>query len=214
VNMAAPVSSPVLWLLVLLGYLLGSIPSGYLLVYLHSGRDVRFLGSGNIGATNVARTAGWVPGVATLIFDVGKGFGAVWLAGHFSGESIRFMTYAGLAAILGHLFPLWLRFSGGKGVATATGAFLGISWQAVVVAGAVFLIVVLFWRYVSLASVSAAAALPLLVYVLYAPGHAPPAVVSASTLLASVLVIVKHQENLKRLVAGKEPRFEFRRKKS
>jgi glycerol-3-phosphate acyltransferase PlsY len=124
------------------------------------------------------------------------------------------MTYAGLAAILGHLFPLWLRFSGGKGVATATGAFLGISWQAVVVAGAVFLIVVLFWRYVSLASVSAAAALPLLVYVLYAPGHAPPAVVSASTLLASVLVIVKHQENLKRLMAGKEPRFEFRRKKS
>jgi glycerol-3-phosphate acyltransferase PlsY len=214
VNMAAPVSSPVLWLLVLLGYFLGSIPFGYLLVRLHSGRDVRFLGSGNIGATNVARTAGWVPGVATLIFDAGKGFGAVWLAGHFSGESIRFMTYAGLAAILGHLFPLWLRFSGGKGVATATGAFLGISWQAVVVAGAVFLIVVLFWRYVSLASVSAAAALPLLVYVLYAPGHAPPAVVSASTLLASVLVIVKHQENLKRLMAGKEPRFEFRRKKS
>jgi glycerol-3-phosphate acyltransferase PlsY len=214
VNMAAPVSSPVLWLLVLLGYFLGSIPFGYLLVRLHSGRDVRFLGSGNIGATNVARTAGWVPGVATLIFDAGKGFGAVWLAGHFSGESIRFMTYAGLAAILGHLFPLWLRFSGGKGVATATGAFLGISWQAVVAAGAVFLIVVLFWRYVSLASVSAAAALPLLVYVLYAPGHAPPAVVSASTLLASVLVIVKHQENLKRLMAGKEPRFEFRRKKS
>ena len=210
---AAAVSVPVLWLVVFAGYLLGSIPFGYLLVRLHSGRDVRFLGSGNIGATNVARAAGWVPGLATVSLDAGKGFLAVWLMGHFSGSSIRWMTCAGLAAILGHLFPLWLRFSGGKGVATAAGVFLAISWPAVLAAVAGFLIVAIFWRYVSLASISAAAALPLLVYLLYAPGHAPPAGVSAGTLLASVLVIIRHQANLKRLMAGKEPRIEFQRKK-
>jgi acyl phosphate:glycerol-3-phosphate acyltransferase len=212
VNPAA-VSASIPWLVVLSGYLLGSIPFGYLLVRLRSGGDVRLLGSGNIGATNVTRTAGWVAGVATLILDTGKGFGAVWLAGHFSGDNIHFMTYAGLAAVLGHLFPVWLGFSGGKGVATAAGAFLGISWTAVLAAAGVFLIVALFWRYVSLASVSATAAMPLLVYVLYAPRHAPPTAVSASTLLVAVLVIIKHQANLKRLVAGTEPRFEFRRKK-
>lgn len=212
-NPAAAVSAPILWLLVLLGYLLGSIPFGYFLVRLHSGRDIRFMGSGNIGATNVARTTGWLPGIATLTLDAGKGFLAVWMIGHFSGGSIRFMTFAGLAALVGHVFPVWLRFSGGKGVATAAGAFLGISWPAVLATIAVFVIVAVFWRYVSLASISAAAALPLMVYILYAPGHAPPGVVSATTLTAAVLVIIKHQANLRRLMAGKEPRIEFRRKK-
>ena len=213
-NEAMPVSAPILWLLVLLGYALGSIPFGYLLVRARSGGDVRTMGSGNIGATNVARTAGWFIGVATLVLDAAKGFFAVWLAGHFSGGNIRFMTYAGLAAILGHIFPVWLKFSGGKGVATALGVFLMISWAAVAVAVVIFAIVVIFWRYVSLASVSAAAALPLLVYLLYAPGHAPPVAVTAGTLLAAVLVIVKHRENIGRLMAGTEPRFEIGRKKT
>ena len=211
---AIPVSAPILWLLVLLGYVLGSIPFGYLLVRARSGGDVRAMGSGNIGATNVARTAGMSIGVATLLLDAGKGYFAVWLAGHFSGGNIRIMMYAGLAAILGHVFPVWLKFSGGKGVATALGVFLMISWAAVAAAVVVFAIVVLFWRYVSLASVSAAAALPLLVYLLYAPGHAPPAAVTAGTLLAAVLVIVKHRENIERLMAGTEPRFEMGRKDS
>jgi glycerol-3-phosphate acyltransferase PlsY len=200
--------------LVLLGYVLGSIPFGYLLVRARSGGDVRAMGSGNIGATNVARTAGMSIGVATLLLDAGKGYFAVWLAGHFSGGNIRIMMYAGLAAILGHVFPVWLKFSGGKGVATALGVFLMISWAAVVAAVAIFAIVVLFWRYVSLASVSAAAALPLLVYLLYAPGHAPPSAVTAGTLLAAVLVIVKHRLNIERLMAGTEPRFEMGRKES
>jgi glycerol-3-phosphate acyltransferase PlsY len=211
---ATAVSAPILGLLVLLSYVLGSIPFGYLLVRARSGGDVRAMGSGNIGATNVARTAGMSIGVATLLLDAGKGYFAVWLAEHFSGGNIRTMMYAGLAAILGHVFPVWLKFSGGKGVATALGVFLMISWAAVAAAVAVFAIVVLFWRYVSLASVSAAAALPLLVYLLYAPGHAPPAAVTAGTLLAAALVIVKHRENIERLMAGTEPRFEMGRKES
>jgi glycerol-3-phosphate acyltransferase PlsY len=214
VTEAMPVSAPILGLLVLLGYVLGSIPFGYLLVRARSGGDVRAMGSGNIGVTNVARTAGMSIGVATLLLDAGKGYFAVWLAGHFSGGNIRIMMVAGLAAILGHVFPVWLKFSGGKGVATALGVFLMISWAAVAAAVAVFAIVALFWRYVSLASVSAAAALPLLVYFLYAPGHAPPVAVTAGTLLLAVVVIVKHRENIERLMAGTEPRFEMGRKES
>ena len=158
----------------MLGYLLGSIPFGYLLVRATGGGDIRFIGSGNIGATNVARAAGWAVGVATLLLDAAKGYFAVWLAAHFSGGNIRFMMYAGLAAILGHVFPVWLKFEGGKGVATALGVFLAICWPARRRWRFCFLLVVLFWRYVSLASISAAASLPLLVYLLYAPGHAPP----------------------------------------
>jgi glycerol-3-phosphate acyltransferase PlsY len=213
-NEAMPASMPILWLLVFLGYVLGSIPFGYLLVRARSGRDVRAIGSGNIGATNVARAAGLSTGVATLVLDLAKGLFAVWLAGQGSGGSIRIMMYAGLAAILGHVFPVWLKFSGGKGVATALGVFLMISWAAVAAAVAIFAIVVLFWRYVSLGSISAAAALPLLVYLLYAPGHAPPTAVTAATLLSSVLIIVKHRKNIERLLSGTEPRFDTGPKES
>jgi glycerol-3-phosphate acyltransferase PlsY len=203
-----------LWGLVLAGYLLGSIPFGYLLVRMRSGGDIRAMGSGNIGATNVARTAGWSVGVATLLLDAGKGFLAVWLAGHYSAGNIRFIMFAGLAAILGHVFPVWLGFAGGKGVATALGVFLAVCWPAAAAAVVLFLIVVMFWKYVSLASVSAAAALPVLFYLLYAPGHAPPTTVSASTILAAAIVIIKHRNNIDRLLAGTEPRFEMGRKKS
>ena len=213
-NEAMPVSVPILWLIIFAGYVLGSIPFGLLLVRARSGRDLRAMGSGNIGATNVARTAGWSTGVATLILDAAKGFFAVWLAGHFSGGNIRFMMFAGVAAILGHVFPVWLKFSGGKGVATALGVFLMISWTAVASAVAIFAIVVLFWRYISLGSVSAAAALPLLVYLLYAPGLAPPTAVTFGTLLSCVLIIVKHRQNMERLMAGTEPRFDMGQKES
>ena len=201
-----------LWGFVLLGYFLGSIPFGYLLVRATGGGDIRKVGSGNIGATNVARTSGWSVGVATLVLDAAKGFLAVWLTEHFSGGNIRFMMYAGLAAILGHVFPVWLKFAGGKGVATALGVFLAICWPAIAAAALLFILVVLFWRYVSLASISAAAALPLFVYLLYAPRHAPPTAVSVSTLVAAVMVITKHRDNIERLVRGTEPRFELHRK--
>jgi glycerol-3-phosphate acyltransferase PlsY len=210
----ASISEGNLWLMVAVAYLIGSIPFGFILVQLKSGRDIREIGSGNIGATNVARAAGWSIGLATLALDAGKGFLVVWLIEHIAGPQIRFMTYAGLAAVLGHLYPVWLGFSGGKGVATALGVFLKICWPAVTVAVVLFILVAGFWRYVSLASVSAAACLPLLVYLLYAPGHAPPLALSTGTLLAAALVIMKHRENLERLVAGTEPRLELRRKKS
>jgi glycerol-3-phosphate acyltransferase PlsY len=214
VNLEMASSAPSLWGWVVLGYLLGSIPFGYLLVRLTGGGDIRFKGSGNIGATNVARTSGWSIGVATLLLDTAKGFLAVWLTEHFTGGNIRFMMFAGFAAILGHVFPVWLKFEGGKGVATAMGVFLAICWPALAAAVFLFLLVGVFWRYVSLASISAAAALPLLVYLLYAPGHAPPTAVSVCTLLSAVVVIVKHRDNIERLLAGTEPRFEMGGKKS
>ena len=207
-NLDPSTSAPQLWGLIAVGYLLGSIPFGYLLVRATGGGDVRSIGSGNIGATNVARAAGWQVGVATLLLDAAKGFLAVWLAGHFAPGNIRLMMFAGLAAIVGHVFPLWLKFEGGKGVATALGVFLGICWPALAAAAVLFVLVLLFWRYVSLASISAAASLPLLVYMLYAPRHAPPTAVSVCTLLAAILVIVKHRDNIERLLAGTESRLE------
>jgi glycerol-3-phosphate acyltransferase PlsY len=212
VNPAAATGFSYPWGSIAAGYLLGSVPFGYLLVRATGGGDIRFQGSGNIGATNVARASGWTVGVATLVLDAAKGFFAVWLSGRLSGGNIRIMMYAGLAAILGHVFPVWLRFKGGKGVATALGVFLAICWPAAAVAVVLFLLVASFWQYVSLASISAAAALPLLIYLLYAPGHAPPAAVSFCTLLAAALVIVKHRNNIERLLAGTEPRFAFGRK--
>lgn len=201
-----------LWALVVLGYFLGSIPFGYLLVRAKGGGDIRQIGSGNIGATNVARTSGWSVGVATLVLDAAKGGLAVWIAGHFSGGSVRIMIFAGLAAIVGHVFPVWLQFHGGKGVATALGVFLVVCWPAAATAVILFILVALFYRYVSLASISAAAALPLLIYVLYAPRHAPPTAVSVCTLLAAVIVIAKHRDNIERLLAGTEPRFHMGKK--
>ena len=141
---------------------------------LSGGGDIRFRGSGNIGATNVAREAGTLQGLATLILDGAKGYFSVWLAAHVSHANPRWMVLAAVLTILGHTFPVWLLFQGGRGVATGAGAFLPICWQAVVGAMIVFILVLVFWRYVSLASISAASSLPLLVYLLYAPGHAPP----------------------------------------
>lgn len=210
-NPAATPGFSYTWGLIAVGYLLGSIPFGYLLVRATGGGDIRFQGSGNIGATNVARASGWTVGVATLVLDSAKGFFAVWLSERLSGGNIRIMMYAGLAAILGHVFPVWLRFRGGKGVATALGVFLAICWPAAAAAVVLFLLVASFWQYVSLASISAAAALPLLIYLLYAPGHAPPTAVSFCTLLAAALVIVKHRDNIERLMAGTEPRLAFGR---
>lgn len=193
-------------------YLLGSIPFGVLIARLRGRRDLREAGSGNIGATNVARVAGLGAGVVTLLLDAGKGLLSVWLAARCSEESATWMILAGLAALLGHCFPVALRFRGGKGVATAAGVFAVLCPLALVAATAVWMLMVIFWRYVSLASVAAAAAMPLLVYFLWAPGHAPPYAVSIGTLAAAVLIIWKHDANLQRLVTGREPRFTSKRK--
>jgi glycerol-3-phosphate acyltransferase PlsY len=188
-------------------YLLGSIPFGLLLVKAQGGPDIRSIGSGNIGAANVARNAGPISGALTLLLDAGKGYLAVWLAARGTGGNAHWIMAAAVAAVIGHVFPIWLRFRGGKGVATSLGVFLPICWQAVVAAAVLWLLVVGFWRYSSLGSIAAAAALPLLVYLFYAPHRAPATYVSLCTVFISVLVIVMHRPNIQRLIAGKEHRL-------
>jgi acyl phosphate:glycerol-3-phosphate acyltransferase len=194
-------------------YLIGSIPFGIILSRMFGGVDVRQAGSGNIGATNVARVAGPLPGILTLVLDGVKGAAAVWLAARFTNESALWMTIAGLAALVGHCFPVWLRFRGGKGVATAAGMFLALCWPAALGAIGIFILVVLFSRFVSLGSVAAAAAMPLLIYLLWAPHHAPPPIVTLGAFAAAMLVVYKHDANIQRLVEGREPRFSFGRGK-
>jgi glycerol-3-phosphate acyltransferase PlsY len=195
------------WLIPVIAYFLGSIPFGYLIVRLTRGGDVRASGSGNIGATNVSRVAGRAAGVVTLALDAGKGYLPVWLAAQWAHGNIRWMMIAALAAVLGHMFPCWLGFRGGKGVATAMGVLLPISWEALAAAVILWIIVVGFWRYASLGSIAAAAAFPVLINVLYAPGHAPPFAVSLGSTLIAILVILKHRENIGRLIAGTESRL-------
>jgi glycerol-3-phosphate acyltransferase PlsY len=194
-------------------YLLGSIPFGLLLAKLFGGGDVRKAGSGNIGATNVVRVAGPLAGILTLIFDTAKGAAAVWLAARVTNDSANWMMISALAVLLGHCFPAWLKFKGGKGVATALGVFLALSPLAAVSALLLFILCVFYWRFISLGSVAAAAAMPLLIYFLWAPGHAPPIVIDLGTLAIAGLVIYKHGGNLQRLVDGTEPRFSFGKRK-
>jgi acyl phosphate:glycerol-3-phosphate acyltransferase len=194
-------------------YLLGSIPFGLLVAKLFGGGDVRKAGSGNIGATNVSRVAGPLAGILTLIFDTAKGTAAVWIAARVTNNSAAWMMIAAFAVLLGHCFPVWLKFKGGKGVATALGVFLALSPLAAVSALLFFILCVAYWRFVSLGSVAAAAAMPLLIYFLWAPGHAPPLIIDLGTLAIAALVIYKHGGNLQRLVNGTEPRFSFGEKK-
>jgi len=199
------------WLLPIAAYILGSIPFGLLIVKATAGTDIREKGSGNIGAANVARNAGPVAGALTLFLDAAKGYLAVWLAGYFAHGSVRWMAFAAVAAVIGHMFPIWLRFHGGKGVATGLGVFIPICWQAVAAGIVLWLLVVIFWRYSSLGSIVAAAAMPVFVYLLYAPPHAPPDIVTISTTLVAVLIIFKHRSNIERLIAGEENKLKFTR---
>jgi acyl phosphate:glycerol-3-phosphate acyltransferase len=199
------------WLVPLAAYLLGSIPFGLLIVKLTAGRDIRESGSGNIGAANVTRNAGPVAGAFTLLFDAAKGYAAVWLAARLTNGNIRWMMFAAVAAVIGHMFPVWLQFSGGKGVATGLGVFIPVCWQAVAAGVVLWLLVVMFWRYSSLGSIAAAAAMPVFVYFLYAPRHAPPDIVTLGTTLIAVFIIVKHRLNIQRLIAGEENKLKFTR---
>ena len=196
-------------LIPLSAYVLGSIPFGLILAKLFGGTDVRKGGSGNIGATNVARVVGPVAGILTLILDVAKGSAAVLLAAELSQVSATWMMIAALAALVGHCFPVWLKFKGGKGVATAAGMFLVLCPLAFLGSVILFVLVVTFWRYVSLGSISAAAAMPLLMYFLWAPRHAPPLVITFGSLAAALLIVFKHAGNIRRLAQGVEPKFSF-----
>jgi glycerol-3-phosphate acyltransferase PlsY len=205
--------------LVVAAYLIGSIPFSWLIVRLVAGADLREHGSRNVGATNVARTAGKAPGIIALLLDVVKGYAVVmlarWLVARpqwpFHGatanpaDSIEFwIALAGLIAVVGHMFPVWLRFHGGKGVATATGAFLALDPVVIAAALIVFAIVILTTRYVSLASILAAASIPLFFRYL---AHDAPFWRIVIVILISLLVILKHHSNIGRLVHGTERRM-------
>ncbi len=207
--LTSPVAEMVL---LLVSYLLGSMPFGLILARLFGSADVRKAGSGNIGATNVARVAGPAAGVLTLLLDAGKGWFAVWLTGHFMHGASGLLVAAGFFALLGHCFPPWLRFRGGKGVATAAGVFGALCPEALLAALILFGLVVWFWHYVSLGSLAAAAAIPLLVYFLWAPHFAPPNIVTLGSLAIAALVIFQHRGNIGRLARGEEPKFSFSKK--
>lgn len=202
------------WLIPLIAYLLGSIPFGLLIVRARGGPDLREAGSGNIGAANAMRTGGLLAGVLTLLLDGAKGFFAVWIAArlaHGDSHSVRWMMVAAVAAVVGHMFPVWLKFKGGKGVATTLGAFIPICLSAVIAAAVLWVLIILFWRYTSLGSIVAAAALPLLLDLFYAPHHSPPTYVILGTILISILILLKHRSNMRRLVAGEENRLTLHR---
>ena len=194
-------------------YLLGSIPFGLILARLFGRGDVRKGGSGNIGATNVSRVAGPLAGILTLLLDGAKGAVAVLIAGRYSNDSATWMVIAGLAALLGHCFPVWLKFKGGKGVATAAGVYLALCPPAFLGGLILFLLIAGFSRYVSLGSVTAAVAMPLLMYFLWAPHHAPPLVITFGALAVAILIVYKHGGNLQRLMRGTEPKFSFSKSK-
>ncbi len=211
----------------IIAYLLGSIPFGYILVRLFRKQDIRQTGSGNIGATNVARSGAKGLGIVTLILDAAKGYVAValakaivyrmppaglqldtlyaWLEAAFVGAAI-----AAIFAILGHIYPVWLKFKGGKGVATGVGVFLALAPEAVGVVLVLFLAIVWFSRYVSLGSIIATAAFPLFAWLLYRNSMSP--IVFLAATIAALLIIAKHHQNIRRLLAGTEHRLGEKKK--
>ncbi len=192
------------FLIAFVSYFIGSIPFGFILVRIFRGEDVRKTGSGNIGATNVSRTSP-VLGAITLLLDALKGFAAVALAYRLFPGRPSVAALAALCAILGHMFPLWLKFRGGKGVATGLGSFAMLAPKAILVMVGLFLLIVLIFRYVSLGSILAVALLPLLAWLL--DGYRNMPFVLATMAAAAILVIVKHRDNIRRLMAGTESKL-------
>jgi len=206
--------------LVVGSYLIGSIPFSYLVVRLLKGADIRQLGSRNVGATNVARTFGKAPGIVALILDLAKGYAAIelarWIvarpewpfvatAGGGPLQSREFwIALAGLIAVVGHMFPVWLRFHGGKGVATATGVFLALDPTVIAAALLIFLITLLTTRIVSLASILASSSIPVFFHFLAIGAPFWRIIIS---ILISLLVIAKHHSNIARLARGEERRM-------
>jgi glycerol-3-phosphate acyltransferase PlsY len=207
---------PTLIAVAVCSYLLGSIPFGYILVRVFQGIDVRSIGSGNIGATNVARTGGKGLAIATLALDAFKGWLPVFLVltlpvVHAStpGQLHTLATFAALMAVIGHMFPVWLGFKGGKGVATGLGVFLALAPKAVLIAVVLFLAIVFLTRYVSLGSILAAAAFPAALWWLEGDSFPAPALAMCATV--ALLVIIRHHQNIGRLLAGTESRFGARK---
>ena len=216
-------------IIVVVSYLLGSIPFGYLLVWMFHGQDVRKTGSGNIGATNVARTGSKGLAIATLFLDTAKGYAAVkfalWIASRqrlegpvpanlydrsaagLSSHTIFLLAaLAAFVAILGHVFTVWLRFKGGKGVAAAAGSFVALAPRAMLIALVLFIVIVALTRYVSLGSILACVAFPLAVWWL-GPAERTTAPILLLVAASSLLIVLRHKDNIRRLLAGTEHRF-------
>ena len=209
---------------IVIAYLLGSIPFGYLIVRATQGADVRETGSGGTGATNVSRRAGKTAGLVTLLLDALKGAAAVAIAkivlrlpvfgdAALAGASLEiaywWVAAAAIAVILGHIFPVWLRFRGGKGVATGVGVFLMLTPLAVAFAGVIFVLVVWRTRYVSLGSILAAVAIPLFVLLrnVFVQAVDPVAPSMTAAMAGTMLIVFAHRENIRRLISGTENRF-------
>jgi acyl phosphate:glycerol-3-phosphate acyltransferase len=192
-------------LVLVVAYLVGGIPFGYLLVKLKTGEDVRSKGSGNIGATNVLRTTGRGIAVLTLLLDIGKGFFAVWFAARLTGNSPEWTSAAALAVMAGHAYPVFLKFQGGKAVARFIGAFLYLTPVPLGATLVLFVIVVWATRQISTGSVVAAGSLPLAVWMI----EHPPGVVLVASIAAAVFIIYRHRANIVRIRAGNENVFKF-----
>jgi glycerol-3-phosphate acyltransferase PlsY len=188
----------------LIAYLLGAIPFGYLLVKLQTGGDIRSQGSGNIGATNVMRTSGRIAGFATLLLDIGKGYLAVWIAQRVCGCTLL-MSAAALTVMAGHAYPIFLRFKGGKAVASFVGAFLCLTPLAIAIEAIVFVVVVIWTRHISLGSIVGAATFPLAVYLI----EKAPLPALAASIIAGAFIIYRHRGNIERLRAGTENVFKL-----
>jgi acyl phosphate:glycerol-3-phosphate acyltransferase len=202
----------VLVAVIVCSYLLGSIPFGYILVRVFQGVDVRSIGSGNIGATNVARSGGKGLAIATFVLDAFKGWLPVFIVLHQPalGEAVSLplttlASIAALSALVGHIFTVWLKFKGGKGVATGLGVFLALAPRAALLALLIFAVIVAATRYVSLGSILATAAFPAILCVLERDSFPAPALLMATA--AALLVIFRHRQNIGRLWAGTENRF-------
>jgi len=195
-------------LAVVIAYLLGGIPFGFLLVKLTRGTDVRESGSGNIGATNVLRTTGRAAGVATLALDIAKGFVAVWLAAKLTDDAPEWTSLAALAVMAGHAFPVFLKFQGGKAVATFIGAFAYLTPLPLAAVLLLFVVAVAITRYISAASILAAATFPFGVWMIL---H-PPVQVTLAAFLAGAFIVYRHKSNWSRLRAGTENVFSWGRK--
>ena len=188
------------YIIPLVSYLLGSIPFGYIVVHVTKGTDIRKTGSGNIGATNVYRKSRWA-GIATLLLDATKGYVAVGIASCISGDD-TWTGVAAMCAVIGHIFTVWLRFRGGKGVAVGCGAYIAISVPAAATALIVFILATVLTRYISAASIAAAALFPLWAWL-----YGCPTDVVIWSVPACFLIIAKHHQNIRRIIAGTENRF-------
>jgi glycerol-3-phosphate acyltransferase PlsY len=214
--MASIMGHSILIAVIVCSYLLGSIPFGYILVRVIHGVDVREVGSGNIGATNVARSGGKWLAITTFLLDAFKGWLPVFVVLHRPGIAASvgmplatLGTIAAVSAVAGHIFTFWLRFKGGKGVATGLGVFVALAPEAALLALAIFAVVVLTTRYVSLASILATAAFPLILCWLKRDSFPPAALGMAAA--AALLVIWRHRQNIGRLFAGTENRVGARK---